>query len=271
MVNLELEKGTEKFGFEEFVEIIRILRSPGGCPWDREQTHKSIRNDFIEEVYEVADAIDNSDSHALCEELGDVLLQVVLHSRIAEEQKDFDISDVIDNVARKMIIRHPHVFGDVKVGSTDDVLNNWDKIKMQEKSQQSITETLTSVPMAFPALLRAAKVQKRAAKAGFDWNDEQGPIDKIDEEAAELKSALLSGNQNDIFEEYGDLLFSLVNLSRFLKVDSEESLNAATNKFISRFSIVEDLANKRGIDMKSASLQELDKLWDEAKECIHAE
>ncbi len=265
MLHLNIDGKKEKFDFNEFIEIIRILRSPGGCPWDIEQTHKSIRNDFIEEVYEVADAIDRSSNTDLCEELGDVLLQIALHSQMACEEKAFDISDVIDTVARKMILRHPHVFGEVKVENSAEVLSNWDKIKMVEKSQTTATDTLKSVPAAFPALMRAAKVQKRAAKVGFDWEDYKGALQKIEEETAELKKAIEKDDKKEISEEFGDLLFSAVNLSRFLKVDSEEVLNSATNKFIDRFEKVENLATERGIDMKTASLTELDKLWDEIK------
>ena len=265
MVNLDVVDKKDKLDFEDFVEIIRRLRAPGGCPWDREQTHKSIRNDFLEEAYEAADAIDNSDSEALCEELGDVLLQVVLNSQIAKDENEFEISDVIDTVARKMILRHPHVFGEVKVKNSAEVLSNWDKIKMQEKSMHSATDTLKSVPAAFPALMRAAKVQKRAAKVGFDWDEISGPLSKISEESNELSEAINSGNAEDIFEEFGDLLFAAVNVSRFLKVNAEEALNKATDKFITRFEKVEKLAVERGIDMEKSSLEELDKLWDEAK------
>lgn len=265
MVNLDVVNKEGKLSYEEFIEIIRVLRAPGGCPWDREQTHKSIRNDFLEEAYEAIDAIDNADDTALCEELGDVLLQIALHSQIASEENSFDISDVIDTVARKMVLRHPHVFGDVKVADSEEVLSNWDKIKNTEKNMLSATDTLRSVPAAFPALMRAQKVQKRAAKAGFDWDECSGAFDKIGEETAELKKAIRGGDQAEIFEEFGDLLFSCVNVSRFLKINSEEALNSATNKFISRFAKVEELANERGIDMKTAPLSELDKLWDEAK------
>lgn len=265
MLNLNMLDKKGKLNFEDFIEIIRLLRAPGGCPWDREQTHKSIRNDFLEEAYEAVDAIDNSDSGALCEELGDVLLQIALHSQIACEDGSFDISDVIDTVARKMIIRHPHVFGEVKVDSSEEVLSNWDKIKMEEKSQYTVTDTLKSVPRAFPALMRAAKVQKRASKAGFDWDNYLGAAQKIEEETAELKKVIETGGSAEITEEFGDLLFSVVNLSRFLKINSEQALSLATDKFINRFELVEKLALKRGIDMKDATLEELDRLWDEIK------
>ncbi len=265
MVNLDIVDKKGKLSFEDFIEIIRMLRAPGGCPWDREQTHKSIRNDFLEEAYEAADAIDNSDDEALCEELGDVLLQIALHSQIASEEGSFDISDVIDTVGRKMILRHPHVFGEVKVKNSEEVLSNWDKIKMEEKSQNTATDTLRSVPLAFPALMRAQKVQKRAAKVGFDWADYHGAAQKIEEETAEIKKAIENKSDTEIMEEFGDLLFSVVNLSRFLKINSEEALSRATDKFINRFEKVEALAVERGIDMKNSSLTELDKLWDEIK------
>ena len=265
MLNLGIVGKKDKLSFEDFIEIIRMLRAPGGCPWDREQTHKSIRNDFLEEAYEAADAIDYSDDSALCEELGDVLLQIDLHSQISSEEGSFDISDVIDTVARKMIIRHPHVFGDTKVKNSDEVLSNWDKIKMDEKSQSTVTDTLKSVPRAFPALMRAAKVQKRASKAGFDWSDYHGAASKLAEETAELSSAIEKGNDAEIMEEFGDLLFSAVNLSRFLKINAEESLARATDKFIDRFEKVEALAAERDIDMQNSSLEELDRLWDEVK------
>ncbi len=254
-----------RYSFDDFVEIIRILRSPDGCPWDREQTHKTIRNEFIEETYEAVDAIDRSDSTDLCEELGDVLLQIMLHSQISAEAGEFDINDVIDGVAKKMVLRHPHVFGDVNVENTEQVLDNWDKIKRVEKSQGSFTDTLKSVPMSYPALMRAAKIQKRAKKAGFDWEELEPVMAKLDEETAELKQAVQSSDASQIFEEYGDLLFTMVNISRFLKIDSEEALQKANDKFISRFAAVEKMADENGIDMKSASLETLDTFWEQTK------
>ncbi len=254
-----------KYSFDDFVEIVRILRSPGGCPWDIEQTHNSIRNSFVEEAYEAVDAIDRGDDKDLCEELGDVLLQIVLHSQMADEEKAFNIGDVIDGVCRKMILRHPHVFGEVKVDSTDTVLENWDNIKMQEKHQQSYTDTLKSVPMAFPALLRAAKVQKRASKVGFDWKDASGAFCKVTEELGELSRAAENNENDSIFEEYGDLLFSAVNVSRFLGIDPEQALHSATDKFIARFEGVETLAGSEGIDIKDCGSDKLDKLWREVK------
>ena len=255
----------ENYNVDDLVEIMKILRGENGCPWDKEQTHNSIRNNFIEEVYEVVDAIDNADNDSLKEELGDVLLQIVFHTEIENEQNGFDLEDVADGVCKKLILRHPHIFGDVKADTSEKVLDNWDKIKMKEKGQESYTDTLKSVPKAFPALIRAQKVQKRAGKANFDWEDVNEPLFKIGEELAELKKAIENGDNANIGEELGDLLFATVNVSRFLKLDAEETLNRATDKFIARFEQIEKLANERNIDMKTSSLDELDALWDEVK------
>lgn len=255
----------ENYNVDDLVRIMSILRSEDGCPWDKEQTHDSIRNNFLEEVYEVVDAIDNDDNDGLKEELGDVLLQVVFHTQMEVEKGGFNLSDVADGICKKLILRHPHIFGDVKADTSEKVLDNWDKIKMEEKGQQSYTDTLKSVPAAFPALMRAAKVQKRAGKANFDWEDVYEPLFKVGEELAELEEAIENGCPMSISEELGDLLFAVVNVSRFLKLDAEETLNRATDKFISRFEALEKLANERNIDMKESTLEELDALWDEVK------
>lgn len=258
----------EKFGMDKLLEIMVLLRSPDGCPWDREQDHKSIRANMIEEAYETADAIDRESKVDLCEELGDVLMQVVFHSRIAQENGEFDFSDVTDGICRKLILRHPHVFGDVKVRNSDDVLNNWDAIKKEEKHQQSYTDTLRAVPSSFPALMRAQKVAKRAAKAGFEWSDVFGPIDKIGEETKELIESINSGDKDKILQEYGDLLFSVANVARYLDIDAEEALFRATDKFINRFANVEHIACESKKDMKDVSAEQLDIWWNEAKNNI---
>lgn len=255
----------DNYDVQDLVKIMEILRSEDGCPWDKEQTHDSIRNNFLEEVYEVVDAIDRDDKTDLKEELGDVLLQVIFHTQIEKEQDGFELSDVADGVCKKLILRHPHIFGDVVAETSDKVLDNWDKIKMQEKNQSSYTDTLKSVPAAFPALMRAAKVQKRAAKANFDWEDVYEPLFKVGEELSELEEAIENGCPMSISEEFGDLLFAVVNVSRFIKVDSEETLNRATDKFISRFQKVEEICNERNIDMKNSTLEELDSIWEEVK------
>ncbi|WP_442871478.1 nucleoside triphosphate pyrophosphohydrolase [Caproiciproducens sp.] len=250
---------------QDLLNIMAILRSPEGCPWDREQTHKSIRNCFIEETYEVAEAIDSDNTELLKEELGDVLLQVLFHSQLEKEADHFDFSDVVDGIAKKMIIRHPHVFGSTVVNSSDEVLVNWDAIKKQTKNQTTETEVLKSVSKALPALMRSAKVQHKAAKVGFDWPDISGALDKVTEETRELKEAIDYGSWEDRMEELGDLLFSVVNVSRFLKVEPEQALSFSCNKFILRFEKMERLTKERGADMASMSLEQLDSLWDEAK------
>lgn len=255
----------ERYCFDDLIEIVKILRSPEGCPWDREQTHKSIRANFIEETYEAIEAIDTDDTELLKEELGDVLLQVALHSEIESETNSFDINDVCDGICKKLIIRHPHVFGDVNADTTEQVLKNWDAIKMQTKSQKSQTQAMLSVSRALPSLMRSAKIQQKAAKVGFDWDSVDGALEKLFEECSELKVAIDSNDVENQKEELGDVLFSVVNVARFLKIDSEHALYDACDKFTDRFSKVETLAKERGIDMKTASLSELDSLWDEVK------
>lgn len=261
---MDFEK-KNNYNFDDLVEIVKILRSPGGCPWDREQTHKSIRSNFIEETYEAIEAIDTEDTELLKEELGDVLLQVALHSQIESEKKSFNINDVCDGVCKKLIIRHPHVFGDVKADTTEQVLNNWDDIKMKTKSQKSQAQAMQSVSKSLPSLMRSTKIQQKAAKTGFDWDSADGALEKLFEECNELKAAILSNDEENEREELGDVLFSAVNVARLLNIDSEHALYNACDKFTDRFSKVEFLANERGIDMKTASLSELDSLWDEVK------
>lgn len=253
----------EFYDVRDLETIVALLRAPGGCPWDAEQTHESSRRDFLEEAYEVAEAIDEGDPDHLKEELGDVLLQVVFHAQMEKEAGRFDLDDAADGVCKKLIYRHPHVFGEVQVSGSAQVLENWDKLKRKEKGQETHTDALNAVARSLPSLWRAEKVQKKARKAGFDWDDVSGPLDKLDEELDELKTAVAEGS--NIEEELGDLLFAAVNLARFVKVDCENALNAATEKFIRRFAQVENLAAQRGSAMESMTLEELDKLWDEAK------
>lgn len=255
----------ERYNVNDLIDIVEILRSPGGCPWDIEQDHKSIRRDFLEETYEVIEAINKDDRDGLLEELGDVLLQVVFHAQIEREKNSFDLNDVADGVCKKMIERHPHVFGNVSAETSEQVLENWDVIKKQTKQQKSQTESMLSIPREFPALMRADKVQKKAAKVGFDWDSVDGALQKVSEELDELKEAIQMGVVENANEELGDLIFSVVNVSRFINVDSEEALTKATDKFIDRFSKVEKMAEEKGLNMKETDLDELDKLWDEAK------
>ncbi len=258
-------KEKSNYKFDDLVEIMKLLRSPNGCPWDREQNHKSIRQNFIEETYEVIEAIDNDNKELLKEELGDVMLQVVFHAEMESEKNEFNIDDVCDGICKKLIIRHPHVFGDVQADTSEKVLSNWDKIKMQTKSQKSQSEVMDSVSKSLPSLMRSTKIQQKAAKVGFDWNDVNGAIDKLSEEVAELKEAVKENNKEHQTEELGDVLFSVVNVSRFLKIDSEEALYKACDKFSDRFRKVENLAKERNLDMKTATLEELDSLWEEVK------
>ena len=253
----------DRYDLNDLVDIVRILRAPGGCPWDAEQTHESIRRNFLEEAYEVAEAIDQASPEHLQEELGDVLLQVVFHAGIEQDAGRFDLNDVADGVCKKLIFRHPHVFSNIAVSGTEDVLVNWEALKRQEKGQATYTDTLEAVARSLPALWRAEKVQKKARKAGFDWPDVSGALDKLEEESAELRQAVAHGT--NVEEELGDLLFAAVNVSRFLSVDPETALSQACDKFIRRFRLVEQQAALQDQDMAQLSLSELDKLWEQAK------
>lgn len=256
----------ESYDIFDLINIVGILRSPNGCPWDREQDHKSIRRDLLEETYEVIEAINKENRDMLLEELGDILLQVVFHTQIERENGSFDFDDVADGICKKMIERHPHVFGSVSADTSEQVLENWDVIKKKTKQQKTQTESMLSVPREFPALMRADKIQKKASKVGFDWDYVDGAFDKVSEELDELKEAVANGDGANIREELGDLLFSVVNVSRFVGVDSEEALTASTDKFIKRFGKVEQMAKEKNLDMKNTELSELDKLWDSAKD-----
>ena len=254
----------DSYDVRDLEEIVRILRAPGGCPWDAEQTHASIRRNFLEEAYEAVEAIDEQNPEHLKEELGDVLLQVLFHARMEQEAGRFGLDDVADGICKKLIYRHPHVFGDVAVSGTGEVLTNWEELKRKEKGQATNTDALEAVARSLPALWRAEKVQKKAKKAGFDWPDISGALDKLSEELSELKQAVAQGT--NVEEELGDLLFSAVNVSRFLKADPEDALNGATDKFIGRFRKVEAQAAAQGRSMEGMTLEELDKLWECAKE-----
>ena len=268
MVDFQQKK---HYSIDDLLDIVRLLRGDGGCPWDREQTHKSIKSDFIEETCEAIEAIDLEDTELLREELGDVLLQVVFHCRIEEETGSFNFSDVCDEICKKLIIRHPHVFGDVQADTTDQVLSNWDAIKMETKGQESYTDTLNSVAKSLPALMRAQKVGKRAMRAGMDFRCADDAVACISAEKAELDMAIANGDKANIEEEIGDLLFSCVNAARHLGVDAELALKAATDKFIKRLSITEELTASDKLDMKNLSIEELDIYWDKAKQIINSD
>jgi tetrapyrrole methylase family protein / MazG family protein len=256
-------KKETRFMLEPLIETMHTLRSPGGCPWDVIQTHKSLRRNLIEEVYEVIEAIDLEDSDLLCEELGDLLLQIVFHARMAEETGGFSMQNVIDGITEKLIRRHPHVFGDVSVLDAGEVMLNWDAIKKQEKLER--TSVLDGVPKDLPSLMQAYKLQHKAAQVGFDW-DTVGPVwEKLAEEIDELWEASEQQDSEHIEEELGDVLFSVVNLSRFMKVDAEVALHRANNKFKKRFFYVEEQVKKQKKDWSAFTLKELDSFWNAAK------
>lgn len=259
LVNNLKSKG--RYSFEDLCDVMKLLRSEGGCPWDMEQTHKTLRKDFIEETYEAIEAIDLDDMELLREELGDVLLQVVFHARIEEENKTFDIGDVITELCTKLIHRHPHVFGEVKVDDSAEVLVNWDKIKNDEKQRVTFTSRLKSVPVCLPALMRAQKVGKRANI--FDFPDAASALEKVKEEVAEVSEAMDSPEA--LKEEIGDLLLSVTSLARKCGVDCEEALTNATEKFISRFEVLEGELEKTGKTFENADLSELDAIWEQIK------
>ena len=263
---MELFKIKNRYSFEDLLEIVKILRGENGCPWDRKQDHHSMRQNMIEEAYEVAEAIDAESDEMMKEELGDVLLQVVFHSQLSREDNRFDFDDVADGICKKLVERHPHVFGDINVDSTDEVLSNWDKIKQKSKGQTKYTETLESVPKVFPALMRAQKVQKRAAKSGFAYPDLSWALKALESEISELKEAIDKNDGDNIFEEIGDALFSAVNISRMLGVDSELAAQRSCDKFIKRFSKVEDLVALMDAKMENMTIEELYNLWEKTKE-----
>ncbi len=253
----------DRYTFEDLVLVVEVLRGEGGCPWDREQTHKSIRRDFIEETYEVIEAIDTEDPVLLREELGDVMLQVTFHAQIEREEGRFDIADVTNDICVKLIHRHPHVFGELKLDNSADVLENWDKIKGVEKQRNTLTDKLRSIPPMLPALMRAQKVGKKASF--FDFETVDAVYDKLNEEIAEVKVAAESGENDAVMEEMGDLLLTVTSLARKLGVDSEEALFRATNKFIDRFEKVENAVIAQGKNVENMTMTELDEVWDSIK------
>ncbi|MBU5486272.1 nucleoside triphosphate pyrophosphohydrolase [Clostridium sp. MSJ-11] len=251
--------------FHDLVHIMEKLRGDNGCPWDKEQDHDSLKRYLIEETYEVIEAIEKTDDNMLWEELGDLLLQIVFHAQIGREENSFNINDVTKGICRKMIERHPHVFESTKVSSSTEVLDNWDEIKRINKGFSSYTEELEHIAKTLPALMRAEKVQKKAAKVGFDWDKIEDALSKVVEEYYEVRDVYKSNNRAKILEEVGDLIFSVVNVARFLDIDPEYALNYTIDKFIYRFRYIEETASKMGFDLKQMTLEEMDKLWEEAK------
>ncbi|MDR2728211.1 MAG: nucleoside triphosphate pyrophosphohydrolase [Chitinispirillales bacterium] len=250
---------------QRLIEIVAKLRAPDGCPWDREQTHKSILNCLLDEAYEFFEAVDEDDSAKMREELGDVLMQVVLHAQIADEAKKFNIEDVAKDIGDKLIRRHPHVFGDVEVSSSDEVIRNWERIKKSEYGKERRKYIVDDIPDALPALFRAEKIQKRVAQVGFDWKTMKPVLDKVEEEFREFRTALENGDDANAQEEIGDLLFALVNVARHQKISAENALRAATQKFAKRFRFIEDKFKESGKDINKAALEEMDIYWNQSK------
>ncbi|MCI5499687.1 MAG: nucleoside triphosphate pyrophosphohydrolase [Clostridiales bacterium] len=256
MINFERKTA---YNVEDLRQIVRLLRAPGGCPWDGAQTHESIRRNFIEEAYEVAEAIDEKDPAHLREELGDVLLQVLFHASIEEDAGRFSLDDVADGICKKLIFRHPHVFGEGGDGSAE----SWEELKRQEKGQTTYTETLQGVAKSLPGLWRAEKIQAKAEKAGFEWPNIQAAMDKLAEELGELQTAV--ADHSNIEEELGDLLFAAVKIARFFHIDAEEALAGTCEKFIRRFAGVEAAVTAQGKDMKQLDVSQLMVLWNREK------
>ena len=250
---------------DRLLEIMRRLRAEGGCPWDREQNLQSLKQYLVEESYEVLDAIDSNDRGMLAEELGDLLLQVVFQAQICSEEGSFTFDDVARSISEKLIRRHPHVFGEVKVSDSSDVIRNWEAIKQTEKQSGSPRSVVDGVPRHLPALHKAQQVQKRAARVGFDWETAHQVVDKIDEEIREVKAAMASGCSDDVREEIGDLLFAVVNLSRFLGHNAEEALNETIAKFTRRFQEIEKRLHEQGRKVTDCKLPELDRIWNDVK------
>lgn len=262
-------KQANEYNLKTILEIIERLRAPDGCMWDREQDTKSVKRYLIEEAYEVLDAIDEESPEDLMEELGDLLFQILFLVKISEEKGEFTISDVIREISEKMIRRHPHVFENTKVKNIEEIKTNWNDIKIHEEGKRGKDASLLEgVPRSMPSLRRAQKITEKASKVGFDWKNAEGVIEKIEEELEELKTAIRSKNKTPIQDEIGDLIFSLVNISRFLNIDAETALRSTIDKFIKRFSFIEAKLKEAGKDISHVSLEEMDRLWNQSKKNI---
>ncbi len=249
--------------FDTLVAIIAKLRAPDGCPWDKEQTHQSLRENLLSETYEVLAALDDGDKDKLCEELGDLLLQIVLHAQIAKDDAEFKIDDVIKNINTKIIRRHPHIFGNRKVKDSAEVMHNWEELKKEERKEG--VSMLHGVPKEMPALAYAREISRRAVRVGFEWENMEGVLDKLAEEVQEIKD---TNSRQEKEQEFGDLLFTLVNVARWEGIDAEAALRSANHKFYRRFAHMEELCRKRGIDFSKLSFKEKDDLWEEAKKGV---
>jgi tetrapyrrole methylase family protein/MazG family protein len=249
--------------FNKFVAIIARLRAPDGCPWDLQQTHASLRANLLSECYEALEAIDSGNSPELCEELGDLLLQIVLQAQIARDNGEFEIGDVIEGIAAKIVRRHPHVFGSGRAGDADEVMHNWEVLKREERPEDA--SMLEGVPKAMPALAYAYEISRRAVRVGFEWENLEGVLDKLIEEVGEIKEA---GSREEKAREFGDLLFTLVNFARWLGIDSEAALREANQKFYKRFTHMEELCRRRGLTLEKLSFDDMNDLWEEAKRAV---
>ena len=255
----------EKYDLADFIRIIDVLRSPGGCPWDIKQTHESLKCNAVEEAWEVCDAIDEGSMEHLREELGDLLMQVIFHASIEKEKGGFDLDDVSDEAVKKLVHRHPHVFADTKADTPEEVLANWDAIKRADRGQQSVASAMDGIPKGLPGLMRSEKIQNKAAKLGFDWPNVTGALDKLREEVGELQEGIDANDLENIKEELGDVLFSAVNVARFYKLDSEEIMRAACEKFIRRFRFMEEKAAERGLELTELSLGQQEEIYQQAR------
>ena len=255
----------EKYGLEDFIRLIDVLRGPGGCPWDIKQTHESLKHNVVEEAWEVVDAINEGSEAHLREELGDLLMQVIFHASISKEHGGFTLDDISDEAVKKLVQRHPHVFGSVKADTPDEVLTNWDAIKRADRGQQSAASAMDGIPRGLPGLMRSEKIQSKAAKYGFDWPDVSGAMDKLREETAELQEGIDAGDIENIKEEIGDALFSVVNVARFYKLDTEECMHAACEKFIRRFRYLEEGAAREGLRLEDMTLGQMERIYQEAR------
>lgn len=259
----------DSYNIEDLKRIMELLRSEGGCPWDREQTHKSIRKNMIEETYEVVEAIDNEDSLLLKEELGDIMLQVVFHARISEESGGFNLEDVADGICKKLIVRHPHIFGEAVIKDAEGVLDQWDDIKRKEKHQETFSETLRSVPIQLPALMRSVKLVKRAEKAGLKFDSAIDAVDDVEKKLSSLKAAIAADDKDAQGRHLGEVLLSLSSVSRLIRQDAEENLTFASDRFIKAFEKLEALISKRGISMNVLPKAELSQLWRDVLAGLH--
>ena len=251
--------------FKKLTEIVNTLMGENGCPWDKVQTRESLKPYLIEEAYETLEALDGNNPEEIKEELGDLLYQILFHAKISENKKEFNITDVIESISNKMKHRHPHVFKKGSLETPDEVATQWEEIKIEEKGKAGRKSLLDGIPSSLPSLLRSQKLQKKAANHGFDWDKISSVFDKLDEEVAEFKKAILSGKKKDPKEELGDILFVLVNIAKFNKIDAEEALRATNNKFIKRFQYIEAEVAKRGKTLKETPLEELEQYWQNAK------